>query len=132
MPPILAFKSTNDATLPFGITLVTNKNPDSTAMVACHKPPFAADVASETALDVDWPRGIISLSHVALPFAPDHPLYGQFRPQQKGVLYLGQIEIRVERGLMKLSSDWLLRLRYNPFYSVMEEKVIDWVFAKVQ
>jgi len=75
------------------------------------------------------PTPTCSVSHVALPFAPDDPLYGQFRPQQSDQLYLGQIEIRGERGLMKLSSDWLLRLRYNPFYSVMEKRVIEWVNA---
>ena len=128
-PGPLTNRLMNDGSLPFGLTLVTNANPESTAMVARFKPPYAATVASETALDMDWPRGVISLSHVALPFAPDDPLYGQFRPQQKDALYLGQIEIRGERGLMRLSSDWLLRLRYNPFYSLMEDKIVAWVFA---
>ena len=120
----------HDASLPFAITLVTNKDPESAAVVSRHKPPFAAAATREEALDLSWPRGIISLSHVALPFSPDDPLYGQFRPQQEGVLFLGQIEIRGERGLLKLSSDWLLRLRYNPFYSVLENHVTEWVFTK--
>ena len=31
-----------------------------------------------------------------------------------------------ERGLLKLPSDWLLRMRYNPFYPVIERRVLDW------
>ena len=55
-----------------------------------------------------------------------------FRPQEKDALYLGQIAIRDERGLLKLSNDWLLRLRFNPFYSVLENRVTEWVFTKDQ
>ncbi len=28
---------------------------------------------------------------------------------------------------MRISSDWLLRLRYNPFYSVLEQRVVEWL-----
>jgi len=35
--------------------------------------------------------------------------------------------IQGERGLLKLSSDWLLRLRYNPFYDYLERRVLEWV-----
>ena len=79
--------------------------------------------------EASWPRGVISLSHVALPFPPDDPLYGAERPDDSGQLYLGQLAIRGERGLMLLSSDWLLRLRHNPFYAVQEKRIIDWVAA---
>ena len=58
---------------------------------------------------------MISLSHVALPFPPDDPLYGQRPPDNEDVLFLGQMAIQGERGLLKLSSDWLLRLRHDPF-----------------
>jgi alpha-beta hydrolase superfamily lysophospholipase len=119
-----------DDSLPFAITLVANDNPTSPSIVTRYKPPFSAEITRTDDLDLEWPQGIISLSHVALPFAPDDPLYGQFRPQQKEVLYLGQIAIRGERGLMKLSNDWLLRLRFNPFYSILENRVTEWVFTK--
>jgi len=119
-----------DASLPFGITLIANEDPASSAVVSRYKPPFTEKAELAIPLDLEWPQGIISLSHVALPFSPDDPLYGQFRPQQKGVLYLGQIAIRGERGLLKLSNDWLLRLRFNPFYAVLENRVIEWVLTE--
>jgi alpha-beta hydrolase superfamily lysophospholipase len=116
-----------DSTLSFAITLIANKAPDSAAVIARYKPSYSASIVKEEALNLDWPKGVISLSHVALPFAPTDPLYGEFPPENTNELYLGQISIRGERGLLKLSSDWLLRLRYNPFYSVLETRVLDWV-----
>ena len=116
-----------DASLPFEVTLVTNEHPESKNVVAYHKPAFTAEASTPEALNLAWPRGVISLSHVALPFAPNDPLYGQIPPEDKNVLFLGQLEIRGERGLMKISSDWLLRLRYNPFYAMLEQRVLEWV-----
>lgn len=60
-------------------------------------------------------------------------IHGAFRiaetqvAEQRDVLFVGQAEVRGERGLMKISSDWLLRLRYKPFYSVLETRVLDWL-----
>lgn len=113
--------------LPFYIRLITNENPESIAVVSRLKTPFSADVAEIRPLGTEWPRGIISLSHVALPFAPDDSLYGRYRPASRDKLFLGQAEIRGERGLLKISSDWLLRLRYNPFYPVLEDRVTEWL-----
>ena len=64
---------------------------------------------------------MISLSHVALPFPPDDPLYGRRDLASGGRLHLGQIGIQGERGLLKFPSDWLLRVRHNPFYELVEE-----------
>lgn len=115
--------------LPFTFTLVTNEDPESAVVVARRKPPFSA-VASETALlDATWPVDVISLSHVALPIPLDDPLYGQRPPTNKDVLFLGQMPIQGERGLLKLSGDWLLRLRYNPFYTFLEQRAVEWIAA---
>ena len=110
------------------MTLVSNENPESTRVVAHRKSPFSAEVSATQALDLAWPIGVISLSHVALPFPPDDPLYGQRPPPgNEDVLFLGQMAIQGERGLLKISSDWLLRLRYNPFYDYLERRVLEWV-----
>jgi hypothetical protein len=70
---------------------------------------------------------VISLSHVALPFPPDDPLYGQRPPENDDLLFLGEMAIQGERGLLKIPTDWLLRLRYNPFYDYLERRVLEWV-----
>ncbi len=116
-----------DDTLPFSLRLIANEGPSSTAMVEHYKPPFSSGFAETRPLELAWPRGVISLSHVALPFPPDDPLYGATRPSDRAQLYLGQLDIRGERGLMLLSSDWLLRLRHNPFYEVQEQRIVRWV-----
>ncbi len=116
-----------DETLPFAVTLVSNEDPQSTTVVARHKAPFSAEISSTEPLYLAWPGGVISLSHVALPFPPNDPLYGQRPPGNEDVLFLGQMAFQGERGLFKLSSDWLLRLRHNPFYEYLEWRLLEWV-----
>jgi hypothetical protein len=126
-PGPLTARVMDNATLPFAVTLVTNENPESATVMARHKAPFSAEVSSTEPLELAWPRGVISLSHVALPFPPDDPLYGQRPAGNDDVLFLGEMAIQGERGLLKIPADWLLRLRYNPFYDYLEQQVIDWV-----
>ncbi len=116
-----------DETLPFAVTLVTNETPESTTVVSRHKPPFSAEVSKTEPLALAWPPGVISLSHVALPFPPDDPLYGQRPPGNKDALFLGQMDLQGERGLLKIPYSWLVRLRHNPFYPFLETRVLDWV-----
>jgi alpha-beta hydrolase superfamily lysophospholipase len=113
--------------LPFAIRLIANEGPDSARVVARFKAARSADVKESSVLPTKWPPGVISLSHIALPFAPDDPLYGRYPPPNRDRLFLGQAEIRGERGLLRISSDWLLRLRYNPFYDVLESRMLDWM-----
>jgi alpha-beta hydrolase superfamily lysophospholipase len=126
-PGPLTARVMDDGTLSFAVTLVSNENPQSTTVIARHKETFSTDVTATEPLDLAWPQGVISLSHVALPFPPDDPLYGQRPPGNEDVLFLGQMSIQGERGLMKISSDWLLRLRHNPFYDYLERRVLEWV-----
>jgi len=109
------------------VTLITNETIGSNRVVARRKPPFSTDVTDTVDLDKDWPRGVISLSHVALPFPPNDPLYGDRPPGNSDVLYLGQLALRGERGLLKISSDWLLRLRNNPFYDYLQDTTVNWI-----
>ncbi len=115
-----------DENLPFVLTLVTNENPESEAVIAQHKEPFSTET-SRKPLNLDWPRGVISLSHVALPFPPDDPLYGALPPKDPKTIFLGQMAIKGERNLLLFPSDWLLRLRHNPFYDYLETRLLNWV-----
>ena len=126
-PAPLTNRLVSDASLPFTFTLIANANNESTSVVARSKNPYTAEFTSTKLLNIDWPQGVISLSHVALPFAPDDKLYGRYPPADRSTLFLGQMEIRGERGLITISSDWLLRIRYNPFYDVLEQRILDWV-----
>ena len=126
-PRALTTRVMGDHRLPFAVTLVTNENPKRLTIVARRQAPFSAEVSQTEPLDLAWPPGVISLSHVALPFPPDDPLYGQRPPDNEDLLFLGQMAIQGERGLLLLPSDWLLRLRHNPFYKYLEERVLAWM-----
>jgi alpha-beta hydrolase superfamily lysophospholipase len=116
-----------DETLPFAVTFITNENPKSTMVVARRKPPFSAQASAAVPLNLAWPDGVISLSHVALPMPPDDPLYGERPPDNDEILFLGQMAFKGERGLLQFPADWLLRLRHNPFYAYLELRVLAWI-----
>jgi hypothetical protein len=42
-------------------------------------------------------------------------------------VFLGHVAIQGERGLFRLSADWLIRLRNNPFYDYLERRAVGWV-----
>jgi hypothetical protein len=126
-PAPLTDRVMDDVKLSFTVTLVTNENPKTTSVISKYKNPFSADASHIRQLGLSWPPGVISLSHVALPISPDDPLYGQRPPENEEFLFLGQMALQGERGLLRIPSDWMLRLRYNPFYDYLESRMLGWV-----
>ncbi|MBT8134116.1 MAG: hypothetical protein KJO03_06370, partial [Gammaproteobacteria bacterium] len=126
-PAPLTDRVMNADDLPFAVTLVTNENPQSTSVISKYKKPFSLDASSKLEHGVAWPPGVISLSHVALPIAPDDSLYGQRAPDNEDFIFLGQMAIQGERDLLQIPADWMMRLRYNPFYDYLENRMLDWV-----
>lgn len=118
-----------DDSLPFAVTLVTNENPHSATVVAGYKAPFSLAKSDVVSLGLAWPRGVVSLSHVALAFPPDDPLYGRGPPTSDDLVFLGNLAITGERGLVSIPAEWLLRQRYNPFYAYLEKRVLEWLDA---
>lgn len=115
----------SEANLPFSLTLVTNISPESDEVHALHREPHSAKTREEL-LGLSWSTGIYSLSHIALPFPPDDPMYGERPPVNPG-LHLGRMELRGERGLLAFPTDQLTRLRYNPFFPYVERRVLEFV-----
>jgi alpha-beta hydrolase superfamily lysophospholipase len=113
--------------LPFSVTLVTNQSAETGRVESRQIEPYSQEPSSTNELELSWPTGVISLSHVALPFAPDDPLYGQRPPGNEEFLFLGQMAIQGERGLLTIPSDWMFRLRYNPFYDYLEHRTLEWI-----
>ena len=68
-PEMLTQRLFADEALPFDLTLVTNASVNSDAVVARRKPAGAKE-SYDVTLDLSWPQGLFSLSHVSLPFAP--------------------------------------------------------------
>ena len=116
-----------DRQLPFTFTLVTNSNVNSRSVTAYSKAPYTVDAASVEPLGQAWPGGVFSLSHVALPFPPDDPLYGQQQPADSRQVFLGQQALQGERGVLKIPENFLLRLRHNPFYDYELARILQWL-----
>jgi alpha-beta hydrolase superfamily lysophospholipase len=115
---------TENTGLPFGLTVVTNAAPDSTAVIANWRRAGRTDW-TRTALDLEWPPMVYSLSHVAIPFPPDDPVYGTGETDgAPAVLNIGGVAARGERGMLALPMDLLMRLRYNPFFPYLEQRLV--------
>lgn len=115
----------------FTLSLVTNENPGS-PIVLEHQWAYEKEAAVETALDLKWPKDVYSLSHVALPFAPDDPVYGgEPAPGSPGVT-LGNLALRGENGVLRVSPAAMLRLRWNPFYSYLENRTLNFLELETQ
>jgi alpha-beta hydrolase superfamily lysophospholipase len=106
---------------PFGVTLLTNADAASSEIVARYRPSHGTADAG-TPIGLSWPPGMFSLSHLALPVAPDDPIYGAARSNSSSV-YLGRIEVLGEQGLLAIPSNALLRLRFNPFFVYEESRI---------
>jgi alpha-beta hydrolase superfamily lysophospholipase len=128
-PAPLTRRLIDDRELPFALTLVTNTTPDTRAVSAFYKKPLARGNTRSEDLGMEWPPAVFSLSHVALPFPPNDPLYGNTPPRECNTLFLGQQAVQGERGILKISGDFLLRLRHNPFYDYLERRTLAWIDA---
>ena len=80
----------------------------------------------ESALDLEWPADVYSLSHVALSFPPDDPLYGA-DPSVTNLIHLGRLALYGERGLLVVPDSEILRQRWNPFHTYLIDKALEFM-----
>jgi hypothetical protein len=111
---------------PFALALVTNAN-SRTLEVKERRVPAGGVEATERLLDLAWPRNVFSLSHVALPFPPDDPLYGYAATRTPRHIQLGSIEVRGENGVLNVPGWMLTRQRSNPFHRYLVERIEEFV-----
>jgi alpha-beta hydrolase superfamily lysophospholipase len=110
----------------FTLSFVINKDVDTLeALLASQQ--AGANNTTTTDLGLSWPRGVYSLSHVALPFPPDDPLYGGENRRQSPGVHLGDLALRGERDVLLVPAAEMLRMRWNPFYSFVEQKVLEFL-----
>ena len=113
---------------PYALTLVTNAHAGTRRVVERRWAPFGRS-AVDRPLDTAWPRQVFSLSHVALPFAPDDPLYGYAAERTEGHVQLGNIEAHGENGVLRVPGWMLTRQRSNPFHDYLLARVAQAVGA---
>lgn len=111
----------------FRLTVMTNLNHESLNLVARSGDPGSPDV-TETATDLAWPADTFSLSHIALPFSPNDPVYGRSPDESLGkIVRLGLLSPRGERAVLVVPMDVLMRVSSNPFYPYLEQRTLEWV-----
>ena len=121
---IQALQAAPDQT--FALTIVTNRNKQNKVVSVYTKNP-GEEQLMDTVLELQWPKDLYSLAHVALPFPENDPLYGG-RPEGKNFgLQIGKIVLRGERGVLWISGTEMMRLRWNPFYPYIETRVFNFL-----
>ena len=111
----------------YAVTLVTNTHPDTQEVSAMSVAAGAVTITSAP-LGLSWPDSIYSLSHVALPFPIDDPVYGgEGQGRELGSVSLGRLTPRGEKSVLIVPEEVLMRLTWNPFFSYLAERVGRWV-----
>jgi alpha-beta hydrolase superfamily lysophospholipase len=115
----------------YRFTAVVNAGDDTEATVERSIAPGELQ-ATERPLGVQYPAGIFSLSHLAIPIPPDDPLYGtQPDPGSRAEfgLNLGALDARGERGALVVDQDFLTRLPSNPFFPYLLARIEEGIDA---
>lgn len=111
----------------FDLTVLSNADENNLALAAWQRAANSS-VVTRTPTDMVWPAGVFSLSHVALPIAPNDPLYGDKPPLKSGSgIYLGRLSLLGEKGQLAVPETQLMRLRYNPFFSYLLQRLDSFV-----
>ncbi|MFC3550731.1 alpha/beta hydrolase [Lysobacter cavernae] len=105
----------------YTLTVVGTASEGDAAAVARSRPAGGSALQAQ-ATGLRYPADVYSLSHIALPFADDDPLYGH-RPSGRRTVQLGAIAVRGERNALVVSQDSLSRLSYNPFHAYMAARI---------
>ena len=115
-----------DKELSYTLTIVANENGASREAHFLRKE-TGTNVVDTAPLGIAWPHGIHSLAHVSLPFPESDPLYGINNSGENPGIHLGNVALHGERGVLRVSAAAMLRLRWNPFYPFIEQRIFDFV-----
>ena len=131
-PSDLAFLRTLASHEPraFRQTVITNENAQSRTAVERSIAPGSRDIV-ERPTGLQYPPGVFSLSHIAVPFPIDDPLYGLTPDEAESFgIRLGTLALRGERFALEVPLDQLARIGSNPFYPYLEARVTGWLDSK--
>ena len=115
--------------LPYQLSVLKNARPNSREVVVQSRD---GDSWKEQSTELAWPASVASLSHIAVPIPPEDRVYGIQESTADTGLSLGTVSIRAEPSALLLSSSLFVRCRNNPFYSLMEDRVVKWLEDVVQ
>jgi alpha-beta hydrolase superfamily lysophospholipase len=109
--------------LPFDLEIVTNEKDEEPGVSSWIRAAGSTHV-EHVPTNLLWPRDLFALSHVAMPVPADDPVYGEVPPQgQNRRIWLGHAALYGEREMLLVPETALLRLRYNPFFPWMTQRI---------
>jgi alpha-beta hydrolase superfamily lysophospholipase len=110
----------------YAIGIVTNR--DAAGFDAVLRSRAAgSDSVTTTELGISWPDDVYSLAHIALPFAPDDPLYGGDPNSENPGIKLGRLALHGENGALSIPPAMMTRQRWNPFHALMIAKIQEFI-----
>jgi len=116
----------------YRLTVVTNARANSPE-VEEESLSAVSPVVTTKALGLSWPPQIYSLSHVAIPFPADDPLYGISPDASESyAVSLGTLSQRGEKSVLTVPMDQWMRMSCNPFFPYMRERVKQWAAEAIQ
>lgn len=124
--PVNQYRSA--APLNYDVTILKNRSPSSIAVDAWFlSAGETGPVVEQT--NYSWPNHLFSLSHIALPFRSDDPVYGDgsVRGAEDRGIVLGALAPRGERGVLLLTPNYFLRARHNPFMEFQLSQLNRWL-----
>jgi hypothetical protein len=69
-------------------------------------------------LHLNWPKEYFAISHVAVPISSYDEIYGRNS-------IIGRLSAHGERDVLLISSDELIRIRYNPFFDAVKTEILN-------
>ncbi len=111
----------------YRLAIITNANPDTREAVEKSTAPGSRVIVEEPT-GLEFPLGVYSLSHIAVPFPVNDPLYG-LEPDESEFygIRLGTLALHGERGALRVSLEQLARIGSNPFYPYLEKHAVAWL-----
>lgn len=114
----------------YNLVKISNRNP-TTSQVSEFRQAASSLSVQEQPLDLSYPTGVYSLSHISIPFPTDDPTFG-LEPRQDEFygIRLGNLHLRGETNTIIVKADAGMRLYSNPFYPYMEARITQWLGAQ--
>ena len=107
---------------PYSVGIVTNRD-DANLTVVLRERLAGEEIVSLKEIGLAWPEDVYSLAHIALPFAPNDPVYGNDSASENPGVRLGRIALRGENRTLAIPNTAMTRLHWNPFFPFLSDRV---------